>query len=127
MTTPRSDFPDSSVTVAELVAEIAASVPGVAGLHAGAFGEVGTYLPGRRVIGVKTTPEVTEVHLVVAQGSQMLLVAQQVRDAVQPLVDTRVDVFIEDIDPTPAGSRVKATTAWQGPSDEGLDPTGRTP
>ena len=38
---------------ADVVAAAVRSVPGVAGLHAGMFGEVGTYLPGRRVAGIR--------------------------------------------------------------------------
>lgn len=40
------------VNVDELAAA-AAGCPGVAGLYAGRFGEIGSYLPGRRVAGVE--------------------------------------------------------------------------
>ena len=37
-------------TAADTVAGIARAVPGVTRLHPGRYGEVGTYLPGRRVV-----------------------------------------------------------------------------
>lgn len=85
---------------ADLVAAAARSVPGVTSLHAGAFGEVGTYLPGRRVVGVRLRDQLTEVHVVVAMGSPVLTTAEAVRQAVGPLVSTAVDVYVEDVDRT---------------------------
>ena len=38
--------------IADRVAAAVIAVPGVAFLHGGVFGEIGTYLPGRRVSGV---------------------------------------------------------------------------
>ncbi len=86
--------------VADSVAAAALSVPGVTRLHPGAFGEVGTYLPGRRVVGVRLAATITEVHLTVAPGAEVLVIAEAVRRAVAPLVDTGVDVFVEDIEPS---------------------------
>lgn len=86
--------------VADEVAAVALSVPGVTGLHTGAFGEVATHLPGRKVDGVRLREDVTEVHLVVAMGSDVLSVAESVRAAVKPLVAaTVVNVFVEDVTP----------------------------
>jgi len=89
--------PDDPALVADLIVSAATLVPGVTDLHAGAFGEVATYLPGRRVVGVRLTPGLTEVHVVVAMGVPILQVAESVRQVVQPLVDTPVDVFVEDV------------------------------
>lgn len=83
---------------ADLVAAAARSVPGVTDLHSGTFGEVGTYLPGRRVAGVRLGAQITEVHVVVTMGAAVLETAAAVRRAVAPLVDTPVDVYVEDID-----------------------------
>ena len=44
--------PDLSETVAAAVL----AVPGVAGLHGGAFGDVATYLPGARIAGASAPP-----------------------------------------------------------------------
>ncbi|MGI8523440.1 MAG: hypothetical protein ACR2K3_09060 [Nocardioides sp.] len=67
-------------------------------LHAGAFGEVATYLPGRRVSGVRVTGALTEVHVVVDLGAPVLTTAEAIRAAVQPLVGgSEVHVFVEDV------------------------------
>lgn len=90
--------------IADSVAAAALSVPGVTDLHSGAFGEVATYLPGRRVTGVRLAEDVTEVHIAVAMGAPVLSTAAAVRAVVTPLVATRVDVFIEDVqEAVPAG------------------------
>ena len=47
---------DAGVTPSELSEQVAAavlSVPGVHDLHGGVLGEVATYLPGRRVNGIR--------------------------------------------------------------------------
>jgi len=90
--------PGAPLEVADLVAAAARSVPGVSELHSGAFGEVATYLPGRRVTGIRVTDVLTEVHVVVTMGAPVLDTAEAIRAAVRPLVDTEVQVFIEDID-----------------------------
>lgn len=84
-------------TVADRVAAATRSVPGVAGLHPGAYGEVATYLPGRRITGVRVGDDRTEVHVIVRFGVPVLATADAVRAAVLPLVGTRVDVGIEDV------------------------------
>lgn len=93
------DSPDSPDTPADQVAQAALAVPGVTGLHAGSFGEVGTYLVGRQVRGVRLRPEGAEVHVTVAMGRPLLEVAEAVRAAVAPLVDTEVSVVVEDVAP----------------------------
>jgi len=88
-------------TTADRVAEAALAVPGVAGLHAGAFGEIGTYLPGRRVAGVRLAEDLTEVHVTVAMGSRIPEVAESLVAAIGPLVGTAVRVVVEDVEPGP--------------------------
>ena len=86
----------------ESIDEIAAAVlavPGVSDLHAGMFGEVATYLPGRRVAGIRIQPDLTEVHLTVAFGSPVRETAEAVRRAVAELVSTPVHVTVEDVVP----------------------------
>lgn len=90
--------------LADLVAAAALSVPGVAGLHSGSFGEVATYLPGRRVNGVRLLEDVTEVHVSVTYGTPVLETAAKIQAAVGPLVGTVVEVSIEDIVPAAQGS-----------------------
>jgi len=94
-------------SAADRVAAAVLAVPGVTGLHAGSWGEVGTYLPGRRVDGVRLRDDSTDVHITVAMGSVVADVARAVRAAVADLVTTPVAVVVEDVtSPTrdPGGS-----------------------
>lgn len=83
--------------LADAVAAAALAVPGVVDLHTGAFGEVATYLVGRRVPGVQIRPQGCAVHLVLAWGAPVLATADLVRAAVEPLVGTPVDISVEDV------------------------------
>jgi hypothetical protein len=86
--------------LADRVAAAALAVPGVTGLHAGSWGEVAHYLPGRRVDGVRLRDDETEVHVTVSMGTPLLQAARQVRDVVSGLVDTPVSVVVEDVTPS---------------------------
>ncbi|MGL5817907.1 MAG: hypothetical protein ACRCYR_10115 [Phycicoccus sp.] len=91
--------------LADRVAEAVLAVPGVAGLHGGAFGEVATYLPGRRVTGIRLNDTEAGVHVTVTYGGSVLDVAARIRAAVEPLVAVPVTVRIEDVVPmVPAGA-----------------------
>ena len=83
--------------LAERVASAARSVTGVVDLHTGRFGEVATYLPGRRVDGVRLGDELAEVHVVLTHGCDVRATAERIRAAVTPLVDTEVLVAVEDL------------------------------
>jgi len=83
---------------ADTVADIAVAVPGVRSLHPGMYGEVATYLPGRRVAGVRITDGTIEVHVVVDADAKVRRTAAAVRQAVADAYPTRsVDVTVEDI------------------------------
>ncbi|NAZ85570.1 hypothetical protein, partial [Kineococcus indalonis] len=82
---------------ADEVAALVRAVPGVVALHAGRFGEVATYLPGRRVTGVKLGEQVVEVHVVVELGAPLRAVAEAVHTAVAAVVSVPVRVFVEDL------------------------------
>jgi hypothetical protein len=83
----------------EALAAAVAACTGVAALSGGTFGEVATYLEGRRITGVRMTDDVVEVHVVARWGTPMAVVAQQVRAACAPLApDRRVDVSIDDVE-----------------------------
>ena len=77
--------------------------PAVSDLSGGLLGSVGTYLPGRRVIGivVRSVPggvTEVEVHVVARWGATMAEVAAEVRGAAAPLAPGAVvSVTIEDI------------------------------
>lgn len=85
--------------LADRVEAAVLSVPGIVALHGGAFGEVGTYLPGRRVAGIALRDNETEVHVVVAYGAAVLETAKAVQAAVGALVGTPVNVAVEDVVP----------------------------
>lgn len=83
--------------LAELVSERVLTVPGVHELHPGVMGEVGTYLPGRRVPGVRLTQDGYEVHVVLDWAAPVAGTTDAVRTAVRTLVDGPVDVVVEDV------------------------------
>ena len=91
--------PGDLADLADRVAAAVRTVAGVADLHTGAFGEVATHLPGRRVEGVQIRTDHCAVHVVLYWGVPALETADEVRTAVAPLVGTRVDVTIEDVIP----------------------------
>jgi hypothetical protein len=88
---------DAVPTTADDIAALVLSVPDVVRLHAGRFGEVATYLPGRRVTGVKVGDDLIEVHVVVAGLIPVRQTAQAIHEAIATLVATPVHVFVEDV------------------------------
>ncbi|WP_380171637.1 hypothetical protein ACFEMC_21290 [Kineococcus sp. DHX-1] len=95
--------PDGQVTVERLaddLADVVRAVPGVSDLHPGALGEIGTYLPGRRVAGIRLRDEAfseaagsaapgdhpaqypVEVHVVLEAGAPIRETAHAVHAAV---------------------------------------------
>ncbi len=89
----------TGVVLADQVAAAVLTVRGVSGLHGGMFGETATYLPGRRVPGVRLTENVTDIHLSLTYGAPVFATAQQVRTAVAALVPGPVNVTVEDVVP----------------------------
>lgn len=83
--------------VAELVAETVLSVAGVAALNSGPFGEIATYLPGRRIPGIRIGAGRCAVHLTAEYPADLSAVADAVRAAVETVVGPPVDVTIEDV------------------------------
>ncbi len=93
-------LPDlAPVPDADAVAVAALAVADVTALHGGRHGEVATYLPGRRVLGVRTGPGRAEVHVVAVFGPNVARVADRVRASVQRATPaaTVVDVVISDL------------------------------
>ncbi|WP_426593592.1 hypothetical protein ACPPVS_17925 [Cellulomonas sp. McL0617] len=85
--------------LAEEVEGIVLALPGVVRMDGGAFGGLGTYLPGRRVTGVRIDDEEgTEVHIVVDGSEPVPAVADRVLRAVAAIAPTPVHVHVEDID-----------------------------
>lgn len=79
------------------VARVVLGVDGVHSLHGGAKGEVGTYLPGRRVSGIRLKGQACEVHVALEWESDIYATAQSVRDALRPEFSGAVDVVVEDV------------------------------
>ena len=96
---PRAAPQPPGVELADQVAAVVLTVRGVTGLHDGMFGETATYLPGRRVPGVRLTEDVTDIHLTLTYGAPVFATAQQVRTAVAALVPGPVNVTVEDVAP----------------------------
>ncbi|WP_261776997.1 hypothetical protein [Rhodococcoides kroppenstedtii] len=106
--------------IADRVAAAVIAVPGVAFLHGGVFGEIGTYLPGRRVAGVAVRDDATEVHIAVTTDAVVRDTADAVRRAVRAVVDKPVNVLVEDVVPA------DAPQAGSDPSESSA-PGGGTP
>ena len=89
----------------EAVAAAALGSPLIAGLTGGRFGEVATYLPGRRLLGVREVDGTVEVHVVAKWGTPLPEVAEVVRAAVAPHAgEVPVAIFVDDIqEPEEAG------------------------
>ncbi|MBD7919809.1 Asp23/Gls24 family envelope stress response protein [Cellulomonas sp. Sa3CUA2] len=98
---PEPAVPAAPPDPAELAAAAALSVPGVAGLYPGAFGEIGTHLPGRRVAGVRTRSTAdgtsTDVHVIALLGVDLRELAAAVHRAVRDAVGGDVHVTVEDV------------------------------
>jgi uncharacterized alkaline shock family protein YloU len=84
---------------ADRVAAAVRAVPGVADLHPGMFGEVGTYLPGRRVPGIRIDDGAVQVHICVVFGPSVRDTAAAVRAAIAAQLPeaTVIDVTVEDV------------------------------
>lgn len=83
----------------DVVAAATLQCPAVAGLHQGGTRFVVTYLPGRRVVGVRLDADRVLVSVVLARGASVPSLDKQVRDALAPLVEGRlVDVHVADVD-----------------------------
>jgi hypothetical protein len=83
----------------EAVAAAALGCPLIVGLSGGRFGEVATYLPGRRLLGVRRADDTIEVHVVARWGPPLPEVGDIVRAAVAPYAGgSPVTVFVDDIE-----------------------------
>jgi hypothetical protein len=83
--------------LSEQIAAAARSVEGVADLHGGVFGEIGTYLPGGRVAGIRIAGGRVEVHVTLYWDYPVRATADAVRSAVEPLAGQPVYVTVEDL------------------------------
>ncbi|WP_207386162.1 hypothetical protein [Protofrankia symbiont of Coriaria ruscifolia] len=112
------------------IAAAVAGCPAVAALSAGTTGDVASYLPGRRVVGVRKAPGGVAVHVVAWFGPTMAEVAGQVRSAVTAVAPEceRIDVVIDDLELPPDGPVTAATstaaTGSTASSTAGVDTAG---
>jgi hypothetical protein len=82
----------------DAIAAATLGCPAVAGLHEGGTRAVATYLPGRRVVGVRVEDRRVLVSAVLAAGCSVGSLEVQVRSAVTPHVGGRqVDVLVADV------------------------------
>ena len=85
---------------ADAIAAAVAACPGVASLHGGRSRRTATFLPGRRVDGVRIAEDRIGISVVGVVGIPISLLAAQIRSAVEPLVSGRpVDVHVADLQP----------------------------
>ena len=96
----------------EAVAGAALACPLIAQLTGGPYGEVATYRPGRRILGVREAAGGVEVHVVAKWGTPLPEVAEVVRAAVTPHAGgLPVSVFVDDIEvPDDARAALEETT-----------------
>ena len=92
-----SDQGGAPTELAQTIASAVTSVRGVADLHGGMFGEAATYLPGRRIPGVRLNGADTEIHVSVLFGHPVRATAEAVRDVVAALVTGPIHVTVEDV------------------------------
>jgi hypothetical protein len=92
----------------DAIAAAVRAMPSVAGLHPGRFGEVTTYLPRRRVAGVRVSDQAVRVGVVIHFPTTAAEAGQAVRRAIAGhSADLTVEVMIADVvlpgDDVPAG------------------------
>ncbi|MGB8405034.1 MAG: Asp23/Gls24 family envelope stress response protein [Mycobacterium sp.] len=97
-----TNFPEDD---ADRIAAVVTAVDGVAALHAGMFGEVATYLPGRRVSGVRISTDRVDVHVSLTLNAPVRETATAIQRAVAAITDLPVDITVEDLVPVTTASR----------------------
>jgi hypothetical protein len=103
----------------DAVAQATRGCRGVEDLHGGFPGEVATYLPGRRLAGVRVGSHAVEVQVRAAWNTPVQQIADGIRAAVAPLAGGRtVDVIIGDLgDPPGSGQTGAGEPGISGQSD----------
>lgn len=99
--TGSGSMPALDTADADAIAAATMACPAVAGLHEGGTRVVATYLPGRRVVGVRIEDERVVVSVVLASGASVRTLEDQVRSRLAPHVGGRqVDVHVADVQTT---------------------------
>jgi hypothetical protein len=81
---------------ADRIAAAVQASPYIADLDGGRFGEIATYLPGRRISGVRIRPDAVTIGVIGRYPATIADIASGVREAVGPL-DRPVHVEVTDI------------------------------
>lgn len=100
MTAPRHESGDAAPALAERIAEEVADHPSVRRLDAGPFGTVASYLPGRRVAGVRAgeAGEPVEVAVVLRLDRPLPDIVADLRTRVAAVAGpVTVDITVSDI------------------------------
>lgn len=98
-----SEYPvpaDGPTTLAERIAAAVVAHPGVAALHGGVFGSVATYLPGRRLVGVRVGvgDEPVELGVVLRLDQPIPDVVRALRREVSAMCGgAAVDITVADV------------------------------
>jgi len=67
------------------------------------FGEVATYLPGRRVAGVRVREPGVDIHVSVRFGVPIREVAERIQTAVAAIEPGPIAITVEDVLPADSG------------------------
>lgn len=102
---------------ADRVAATVTALPEIAALATSGRVVVATYLPGRRVLGVRLDERSVTVAVVGASGAPVPAIAAAVRAALAPLVGARrVDVRVEDVVLSHEAGAASAATTRPAPA-----------
>jgi hypothetical protein len=112
MTTPAGTATVDGIDV-DAVAAAVRACPAVDDLDGGRLGGVATYLPGRRVPGIRLDGDRIEVHVRGLWNQPAALIASQIRGVLATLAAGKViDVVLADIaEPGTAGTQLQAPGA----------------
>lgn len=108
MAAPAPSVQGTKAADADAIAAAVRRCAGVDDLYAGEPVEVATYLPGRRVPGVRIADDLVEVQVRARWGRPLPEIGSEVQAAVAPLAGgRRIDVRIADVAglPTTAGAQ----------------------
>lgn len=98
----------------DIIAGATVACPAVMGMHGGGPRVIATYLPGRRVEGVRVEDDHVLVSVVLRYGVPVRSLEAQVRAALAPHVGGRsIDVHVADIQPAETST---ATRTGEVPS-----------
>jgi uncharacterized alkaline shock family protein YloU len=85
----------------DAVARAVKACAGVSELAGGRFGEIGSYLPGRRVHGVIVHSDVVEISIRARWGVPVADLYGQITSVLADVIDRRIDIQVVDIDDPP--------------------------